>query len=90
MSDLEKRLREMEGDSPKPVVLHLTNGKTFTHPGPAIEFYAQAMDEIREEKGPLRAALLKTCGSEGCGNICELLQAILFEPGDVLPGGRKT
>lgn len=73
---IQSRIEELEAGVPKAIVLTLNDGTEYTHGGPALKFYVDAMKEIEQGKGPLRAAIRDTVKAKGCGLLHQLLQAM--------------
>lgn len=78
MSDIRRRIEELEAKMPKPVVLILDDGSMFRHPGPQLKFYSEIVAQIYAGQGPLLDIVRRAIRSEGFGaHMLELCKAIL-------------
>jgi hypothetical protein len=80
---IRSRIEELEAGIPKAIVLTLSDGTEYKHDGPASKFYSDALKQIDEGRGPLRAAVRDTVKAKGCGLLHQLLQAILHSVDDL-------
>jgi hypothetical protein len=61
--------------------LTLRDGTHFHPRGQALEFYMEALEDIRENRTtPLLQAVLNTVSAEGCGLLWQVLQALAHGP----------
>jgi hypothetical protein len=85
-NNLEARVKALEDRTPKDIVLTLNDGTTMTHPGPALTFYMEALDEIRRSP-KARTRYLRVVSATGCGLIWQLLAAVAHGPAENNEGG---
>jgi hypothetical protein len=78
--NIRRRIEDLEAAAPEEVVLFLRGGGQFRHPGPALRFYCEGMDQIRAGRGPLLDAIVRTVSATGCAKLWELLQAVADSP----------
>jgi hypothetical protein len=65
---------------PPPIRLTLDDGTTITHPGPVLDFYSQAMEEIRRNPTKAREKYLRVRSATGCGLMWQMLAAMAYGP----------
>ncbi len=78
MRNLKQRIERLEEAMlPLPVILTLSDGTCFYHPGPALSFYVEGITAIYEKRStPLLDAVFNTVSAKGCGLIWQLLQVL--------------
>jgi hypothetical protein len=68
MRNLRKRIEWLEAKQPPEIILKLRYGSHFHDKGPALEFFMEAMEDIKQNRSsPLLKAILETVSAEGCG-----------------------
>ena len=75
---VDSRLEALERDLPRELVLLLDDGHTFHHPGPPLQFYAEAMQQIKSN-GPLFRACCRAVRASDGSRLYEIVRA-LAEP----------
>jgi hypothetical protein len=73
------RIAVLEASLPEEIILTLDDGNFYHHPGPALRFYSEGLEQIRENRGPLLEAVRRTVNATGCGLIWQLLDALTEE-----------
>src|SRR5450432_51448 len=79
--NLESRVRALEAVTPSAIVLTLDDGTTITHPGPALTFYTQALEEI-DRSPKARQKYLRVVSATGCGLLWQVLAAFAYGPAE--------
>ena len=77
---IKTRLEALEEVTPQGIVLTLDDGTQIEHPGPVLEFYEEATEQISRKRGPLYNAALHTVSATGFGKMHELLYAMAVGP----------
>lgn len=72
---LRSRIEALEAGLPCEIILTLENGETYRHPGPALKFFTEGMEQIRYGGGPILDAAYRTVEAKGCGALWQLLAA---------------
>jgi hypothetical protein len=83
---IKKRLEALEESTPRGIVLTLYNGMKIAHPGPALDFYIEAMEQIDRKCGPLYDAIPYVASvTGGFGKLFEVLLAMAEGPVEARP-----
>ena len=81
MRNIRARIEKLETREPEDIILKLRDGTHFHYPGPALSFFSEGLDDIRENRTtPLLKAIRETVSAEGCGRIWEVLLALAYSP----------
>lgn len=76
--DSLSRLEALERQTLPDVVLYDASERVILrHPGPAVKFFSEAMEQIREERGPLLPAVRGAVKADNCGRLVEVLKALM-------------
>jgi len=75
-NNIRRRIAKLEAALPREIVLTLDDGTTFHHPGPALRFCVEGMDQIGTGRGPIADAVCRTGRAEGCGLLWQLLSSL--------------
>ena len=78
--NMEGRLRALEMSVPADIVLTLDDGTTVERPGPALEFFMEATEQIARKRGPLFDVAHRVVSVTGFGKLFEVLLAMLEGP----------
>jgi hypothetical protein len=79
---IKTRLEALEGATLPGIVLTLDDGSTIEYPGPALEFYAEAQEQISRKRGPLYKRPRHIVRATGFGKLQEVLLAMVEAPVD--------
>jgi hypothetical protein len=62
---------------PADIILKLRDGTHFCYRGPALSFFMDCLEDMREGRSTaLLTAVLETVSAEGCGLLWQVLQAM--------------
>jgi hypothetical protein len=77
MRNIRARIERLEVMEPADIILKRRDSTHFRYRGPALSFYMDCLEDIREDRStPLLKAVLETVSAEGCGLLWQVLQAM--------------
>ena len=81
MRNLRGRIERLEAMQDREIILTLRDGTHFHAPGPVLNFYMEALEDIRQDRStPLLKAVHETVSAEGCGLLWQVLQTLASGP----------